>query len=466
MTPSSLNDSRVAAAAMGCADYGSSAEVLAAIDVASRALRLGAPGRGPLGGVIAPGSRVVIKPNLVLHENHGPWGLQPLLTNSAVVQAATNAVLQAGAASVIVGDAPIQACDFEQLLATTGLGEWARMTAAEHARFEGIRDFRRTTCTFDTSGLRMAAENRLPEDRFVLFDLGRNSLLEPITGARPSFRVTCYDPGLMARTHAPGRHQYLIAREVIEADVVVNLPKLKTHMKAGITCALKNLVGINGNKEFLPHHRVGGVRHGGDCYPGGSPVKRALEYAADCENSARTRTTAWAWRQAGRVLHRATRLAGDDLGIEGAWSGNDTVWRMCLDLNRILVYGRRDGTLADRPARRVVHVVDAVVAGQGDGPLAPQPLPLGLILLGQNAAAIDWVGAQLLGYEPTSVPLVKEAFRSFRWPLAAFHASDVEVVEASGASGRRMPELNSLLPVVHPRGWRDAARPGPLPVTA
>jgi hypothetical protein len=154
------------------------------------------------------------------------------------------------------------------------------------------------------------------------------------------------------------------------------------------------------------------------------------------------------------------------LGIEGAWSGNDTVWRMCLDLNRILVYGRRDGTLADRPARRVVHVVDAVVAGQGDGPLAPQPLPLGLILLGQNAAAIDWVGAQLLGYEPTSVPLVKEAFRSFRWPLAAFHASDVEVVEASGASGRRMPALNSLLPVVHPRGWRDAARPGPLPVTA
>ena len=74
----------------------------------------------------------------------------------------------------------------------------------------------------------------------------------------------------MRRTHAPGRHQYLVAREVIEADVIVNLPKLKTHKKAGVTCALKNLIGINGNKEYLPHHRVGGAERGGDCYPAAS----------------------------------------------------------------------------------------------------------------------------------------------------------------------------------------------------
>ena len=54
--------------------------------------------------------------------------------------------------------------------------------------------------------------------------------------------------------------------------------------------------------------------------------------------------------------------------------------------------------------RQVLHVVDAVVAGQGDGPLSPQPLPLGLILAGQNAAAVDWVGAHLLGYDPERCP--------------------------------------------------------------
>ena len=130
------------------------------------------------------------------------------------------------------------------------------------ARFKGIRDFRRTTCVF-VDGVRVSTEGLQSEDRFVLFDLGRDSLLEPITDARDSFRVTCYDPRLLAKTHAPGRHRYLVARDIIDADVVINLPKLKTHKKAGITCALKNLIGINGNKEYLPHHRIGGSTSGG-----------------------------------------------------------------------------------------------------------------------------------------------------------------------------------------------------------
>ena len=73
----------------------------------------------------------------------------------------------------------------------------------------------------------------------MLFDLGEESLLEPISETQGAFRVTCYDPRRMIRTHTLGRHRYLVAKEIIEADVVINLPKLKTHKKAGVTCALK-----------------------------------------------------------------------------------------------------------------------------------------------------------------------------------------------------------------------------------
>ncbi len=185
------------------------------------------------------------------------------------------------------------------------------------------------------------------EDRFVLFDLGRDSLLEPITDGSGSFRVTCYDPRLMARTHAPGRHQYLVAKDVMEADVIINLPKLKTHKKAGVTCALKNLIGINGNKEFLPHHRAGGSRSGGDCYPGASLVKRALEYSLDRQNQTASFVGGRLWREVAVNLERISIRSGDELGVEGSWAGNDTVWRTGLDLNRILLYGR-----AGRDARR------------------------------------------------------------------------------------------------------------------
>ena len=209
------------------------------------------------------------------------------------------------------------------------------------------------------------------------FDLGVDSLLEPVTTSHASFRVTQYDPAKMARSHMPGRHQYLIARAIIEADVVVNLPKLKTHKKAGVTCALKNLIGINGNKEYLPHHRVGGSESGGDCYPGGSRVKRALEFTYDRLNTAGSEAAGRGWSAAARVLRRMAFIQGDKVGVEGSWSGNDTIWRTCLDLNRILLYGRSDGSMADEPQRRVLNIVDAIVAGHGDGPLAPQPAPIG-----------------------------------------------------------------------------------------
>lgn len=453
-------DPRVAAAK--ASRYGEAAgggeAVAGALERAASALGWSDEARGALGNVVFEGARVLVKPNLVLHENQGPWGVEPLVTHASVVRAVVEAALRAGAAEVVVGDAPVQGCDFARLLAATGLDAWAAGLAAREPRFKGVRDFRRTISSFE-GRVRHAAEGVRPEDRFALFDLGGESLLEPITDEEGRFRVTCYDPRLLARTHAPGRHRYLVAREVLEADVVVNLPKLKTHMKAGVTCALKNLIGINGNKEYLPHHRLGGSAAGGDCYPGGSRLKRALEYVFDRQNTTGSQLAGRAWAGAATQLYRVLhRTGGDRLGVEGSWSGNDTIWRTCLDLNRILLYGRADATLAEVPQRRVVHVVDAVVAGHGNGPLAPQPLPLGLLLAGESAAAVDYVGALLLGYEPARLPLVRHAFEQFRWPLAGFAPEEVALAGELGEGGARGLLGSRAVPeVVYPLGWRDAA---------
>ena len=63
----------------------------------------------------------------------------------------------------------------------------------------------------------------------------------------------------------------------MEADVFINIPKLKTHKKVGLTCALKNLVGINANKNWLPHHTEGTTDRGGDQFPA-SNRKARLEH--------------------------------------------------------------------------------------------------------------------------------------------------------------------------------------------
>jgi uncharacterized protein (DUF362 family) len=441
---------RVALARVPAPDYARArAEMSAAVDRLVTLLEWSTAdaSRGPFASVIPECSRVVVKPNWVTHENAGPWGLDPLLTHASVIQTVVDKVLAARPSSVVVGDAPIQSCDFDRLLADTGIGQWSAALADSNRRFAGVRDFRRTRCTF-TDGIRQAHEDLVPLDRFVLFDLEASSLLEAVTTDRRAFRVTQYDPEKLARTHQPGRHQYLVTRDILDADVVVNLPKLKTHKKAGITCALKNLIGINGNKEYLPHHRLGGAADGGDCYPGGSVVKRALELAYDRMNAQGGRAATRGWSAAARVLHRVAAMRGDRLGVEGSWSGNDTIWRTCLDLNRILIYGRADGSMADQPQRRVLTIVDAVIAGQGDGPLAPQPAPMGLLFAGQNAAAIDRVGAGLLDYDPDLIPIVRHAFDRFRWPLVPPGAAVADVI------GDRPPDAR---PIVHPAGWLDAA---------
>lgn len=413
-------------------------------------------GKGAFGDLIPAGARVLIKPNFVLDHNQSNGGMDPMITHQSVVKAVVQAALQTEAAEVVVGDAPIQTCDFAALLETTGLGTWADAMTKADSRFKGVKDFRRTTAQY-VNGVRVAEENKLPEDDFVLFDLASESLLEPITDDTDDFRVTCYDPRLMAKTHGKGRHRYLVARDVLGADVVINLPKLKTHKKAGITCALKNLIGINGNKEYLPHHRIGGADLGGDCYPGKSRVKSMLEYAADQQNLTDSGTKGRVWGGVATQLNRVLHLMGDSLGIEGSWSGNDTIWRTGLDLNRILIYGEADGSMAPSARRRVVHLADAIVAGQGDGPLSPQPLPLGLLFAGNNAACVDWFGAQLLGYDPRLLPIVREAFGNFRWPISTSRPEEITLLGDWGAGKIDRVMKEDLPPVAHPFGWRDAA---------
>ena len=412
--------------------------------------------RSAFGAVIPKGARVLIKPNLVLHQNEGSSGMDCLVTHASVIRAAVEAALLTDAAEVLVGDAPIQGCDFEAMVESMGLGSWARQRSERDPRFKGPLDFRRTTGVL-VHGVRVASENLQPLERFTLFNLGSESVLEPISNGEKRFRVAWYDHRLLAKTHYPGVHQYLVAREVMDADVIINLPKLKLHRKAGITCALKNLIGINGNKEYLPHHRLGGSQSGGDNYPGNSPVKRALEYVRDRQNITTSRAASLGLSLLAAVLARTARGMGDHFGADGSWSGNDTVWRTCLDLNRILLYGRADGTMNDDIQRRVLHVADAVVAGQGNGPLAPDPLPLGLLIGGNNAAAVDWVGAHLLALDPEKVPLTRHSFDQFRWPITNSGSAAVSVDGDLGQGDPLLAAKKVQQPVKLPVGWRAAA---------
>lgn len=387
-------------------------------DLGLDAARFGTPAWNPVGALVPPGAKIVVKPNWVLHRNEGGGGTDELITHASILRALLDYVFLSKPARVVVGDAPLQVCDFAALqrLGFDRVAEFFNSTGREVI----VKDFRRTVMI--RKDLRADVRTDLkPVDDFVLVDLGSDSLLEAISAGWEKFRVTMYDPRKMAVNHRPGVHRYLVARDILDADLVINVPKLKTHKKAGVTIALKNLIGINGNKDYLPHHRKGAADRGGDNYGKASLPKTLAELLLDFANRHldKPRFYSRLVRQTYRLLW-FDKILGRTTDIEGGWHGNDTIWRTCLDLNKALLYADVHGKFHDRPQRKTLHVCDAIIAGEGDGPLRPDARPLGVVTASLNAAAHDWIATRIMGLDPQKIPINRHAFGTQQHPLAEF----------------------------------------------
>ena len=131
------------------------------------------------------GKRVLLKPNLVEYESD-----RVINTHPALVAGAAQALLRAGARSVVVAEGPGHRRDIEYLVTSTGL-------------YDNLRDVGVGFVDLNHDDVREVAL----ASRFT--ELG--SLKLPV--------------------------------ELLQADLVVSMPKLKTHHWAGITCSLKNLFG-------------------------------------------------------------------------------------------------------------------------------------------------------------------------------------------------------------------------------
>jgi uncharacterized protein (DUF362 family) len=397
----------------------------------------------PLGSLTPRGSHIVLKPNLIRHWNPradthpGHSSIESVITHGAVLRAiADYAFLAAGAeGSVTVAEAPQHDCNFEKIREIAGLDELVGFYEEQLGRELEIIDLRRESVTYRDAVI--VERHPLPGDPrgYRMIDLGRRSAFEG-SGLDPQrLRGADYDPGPTTEHHRDGRNEYLLSETVLSADLVVNLPKLKTHKKTGVTLALKNLVGINGDKNLLPHHCVGSVEQGGDEYPGSSWLDAARSRAAEAARSLLKRGIGTRWIGWTRRLEKATR--GDAFIRSGNWHGNRTTWRMCVDLNRCLYYSNADGEDFDspKPVRKVLTVMDAVIAGEGEGPLSPRDAPVGAILAATDPIALDLVALRLIGFDEQNIPKIREPMTDQRLRITSVsNTQDVVVYEVDASS--------------------------------
>jgi hypothetical protein len=343
-------------------------------------------------------------------------------------------------ASVLIGDAPIQGCKWDKMISVFLINSIHDLSIRYKVPVR-VEDFRRRV--YDVSKNNPLSELR-PLSDYLVFDLATKSNLESVTAAGTTrFRVNNYDPDRMVKVHAPGKHMYCLIREFFISDIIIQLPKIKTHQKTGITGALKNLVGINGDKDFLPHHRMGGTASGGDCYPGGSALRHFSELALDQANRNQGKSSFWYWQKFSSLLWHMS-FPGPEHNVDAGWYGNDTSWRMVADLNLIGLYGRADGTLSDEPQRQIYSLCDAVIAGQGDGPLEPQPLDLGILSFTNDSVSNDLAMAILMGLPLEKIPLLNQYAKEMSYPCPViFNGTEISYEALKKHAVRAIP----------PKGW-------------
>jgi uncharacterized protein (DUF362 family) len=151
------------------------------------------------------GASVLIKPNVVKPARPGSG----LVTDVRVTEAVTKLVVERDPGRVIIGDGCSVGYDFP--------------------------DYRDTIRCMEVAGVLEMARKWGIE----VVDLNRD---EPV-------EVDVPDAFVMNR--------FAVAKTAWEADVVVDVPILKTHVRTGITCGLKNMKGVLPGREKKRTHQCG-----------------------------------------------------------------------------------------------------------------------------------------------------------------------------------------------------------------
>lgn len=410
-------------------------QVYDAVRGALRLLKLdesnfGTPEWNPFGTLVRPGDKVLVKPNLIWHAHrydHAQW--QQVITHGSIVRAVVDYVLIAlkGKGEVWIADGPQLDANWEEIMARTGLREvcaWYEKTSAVPVKMLDLRD-----AWEDVRGDVLYGRTSLPGDPLgaVEVNLAETSRFHDHGGSGKYYGAS-YEQDETNYHHSNGRHEYRLSRTAAAADVLINLPKMKTHKKTGVTLSLKNLVGINSGRNWLPHHTDGDPANGGDQFP---------------EANVKNRSERWGIRRLQQLALRYPRIVAPlfraakscarpvfghtrETVRSGNWHGNDTAWRMVHDINRALLYSA-DNRFPAPTLKRYFSLVDGIIAGDGDGPAAPDAQSAGILVAGFNPVAVDCTAARLMGFDPMRLRVLSEAFAVSKLPLANFRYQDVVI---------------------------------------
>jgi uncharacterized protein (DUF362 family) len=373
---------------------------------------LGTANWNPLGDLVRPGDHVLLKPNFLAPGHPArPEEWEQVITHPAILRPILDYVYIAlrGSGRVTIADGPQYDSDFDEIRRRTQTDELAELyrSAGLEVAVIDLRDER-----WNVNAGIIERRSRLPGDPagYATVTLERESAFWDYS-LSGRFYGADYNIAETARYHSYQRHTYVVSKSVLDADVLINVPKLKTHKKTGVTLSLKNLVGAAGRRNCLPHHTLGVPAAGGDEFDTNGPRNRLQSAGISHLKKCMAHRGGKGGPMARMLCASGRLLFGDTSSVvrSGNWFGNDTIWRTVIDVNKCVLLFDGHGQRRSTP-RRCLNIVDGFIAGDGDGPHEVDRRACGLIACGANPLAVDTACAAVMGFDTTRIPMLARAW--------------------------------------------------------
>lgn len=387
----------------------------------------------PLGEVISPGDTVLIKPNWVSHVNNNKTaGEECLVTHTSIIRFVIDYCYIAlkGKGRIIIGDAPIQGADFGQIL--------------EKYHISALIDF------YHKQGVEIELKDLRNREEAIYINLGERSKFYELKDNQ-KYHVMDYLEEKTQSFHNGDKQIYAVNRTSLEANVILNIPKPKCHKLAGMTGALKNMVGIVADKSTLPHERIGTSSNNGDSMNKESilgSIVHYLRHQAEISYEEGHNKKGKIYRRLDSLIRKAHSIIDKELFLFGGWYGNDTIWRTIHDLNFLLKHYDNRGDYHEATQRKVFTIADMIIAGENEGPLAPSPIKTGLILFADDPEVMDVAISRLMGFDAEKIPMTAKINALNQVYKTIVLSNDIKMNKVS------IENLTTDQPFLAQSGWR------------
>jgi len=411
----------------------------------------------PLKEIISPGETVLIKPNFVKDAHAEGGNIWSIIVHPEIIKNLCPFIYKAlrGYGRIIIADAPQHETDFENLLKITGLLKFKKEFQEKYNFEIEIYDLRQEMVFYENGIITKRKKLKGDPLGYVKIDLNGDSEFKEIEKFCINLRGADYNYDETIKHHIKGKHEYLISKTILSADTIISIPKLKTHKKVGVTLNIKNMVGILGDKNWMPHYRFGSIKEGGDEYKR-KTFKNFLY--SHLKNLGRR----FLKNRNGviKILAKFGKFLQDDMLVQefdsraGNWYGNDTTWRAALDLNKIILYADKNGKMQSAKQRKYLSIIDGIIAGEGNGPLIPKEKKCGLLIAGFDPVLTDLVATKLMGFDFKKLPILKNALNLKRYKLSDFGVDDILIkFNNDELNNKNFNELNKNFHFTPSKGW-------------